>query len=92
MILTVTEGEGEGHGHRYSVVDGIARDARPHAVGPRAHRRVPRHAVRPRAHGRVRVVEGRALRALRWALVLAGCWALVRLLIELSWGLWAVTR
>ena len=30
--------------------------------------------------------------AVRWALVLAGCWALFRLCVWLSWGLWAVTR
>ena len=36
------------------------------------------------------VIDARG--AVRWALVLAGCWALVQLLIRLSWGLWAVTR
>ncbi len=34
----------------------------------------------------------RARHALWQALALAGCWALFRLLVQLSWGLWAVTR
>ena len=48
--------------------------------------------ARPGVGARLRAVEADARGAVRWALVLAGCWALVQLLIQLSWGLWAVTR
>lgn len=48
--------------------------------------------ARPGVGARLRAVEVDARGAVRWALVLAGCWALVQLLIWLSWGLWAVTR
>lgn len=87
MILAAIDGEGEDHGHRCRR---IARGARAHAVGEGAHRRVPCHGVRPRAHGGVRGVE--AVEVLRLALLAAGCCALWRVLIWLSWGLWAVTR
>lgn len=48
--------------------------------------------ARPGVGARLRAVEVDARGAVRWALVLAGCWALFRLCVWLSWGLWAVTR
>ena len=48
--------------------------------------------ARPGVGARFRAVEVDARGAVRWALVLAGCWALFRLCVWLSWGLWAVTR
>lgn len=71
-----------------------ADDGRRGVAGPRgsAAGRHLRGDARPGVGARVRAVEVDARGAVRWALVLAGCWALVRLLIWLSWGLWAVTR
>ena len=88
MILAAIDGEGEDHGDRN--LRCVARDARAHAVGEGAHRRVPGHGLGPRAHGGVRGVEARQV--MRYCLLAAGCLALWRVLIWLSWGLWAVTR
>ena len=69
-------------------------DGRRGAAGARcgdAGRR-DRGDARPGVGARFRAVGVDARGAVRWALVLTGCWALVRLLIWLSWGLWAVTR
>lgn len=90
MILAAIDGEGEDHGDRGGHIAGAAGHGRAHAVGQGAHRRVPGHGVGPRAHGGVRGVETRQV--LRYALLAAGCLALWRVLIWLSWGLWAVTR
>lgn len=69
-------------------------DGRLSPAGPRgcAAGRRRRGDARPGVGARVRAVEVDARGAVRWALVLAGCWALFRLCVWLSWGLWAVTR
>ena len=74
-----------------------AKDADDGRRGPAGTRggasgRSHRGDARPGAGARLRAVGVDARGAVRWALVLAGCWALVQLLIQLSWGLWAVTR
>lgn len=71
-----------------------ADDGRRGTAGARggAAGRHDRGDARPGVGARFRAVEVDARGAVRWALVLAGCWALFRLLVWLSWGLWAVTR
>ena len=69
-------------------------DGRLGPAGPRGGAAGRRHRgdARPGVGARLRAVEVDARGAVRWALVLAGCWALFRLCVWLSWGLWAVTR
>ena len=76
------------------VVENGADDGRRGPAGTRGGAAGRRHRgdARPGVGARFRAVEVDARGAVRWALVLAGCWALVRLLIYLRWGLWAVTR
>ena len=76
------------------VAENGADDGRRGSAGPRGGAAGRRHRgdERPGAGARLRAMGVDARGAVRWALVLTGCWALVQLLIRLSWGLWAVTR